>query len=141
MLPVISSILDLVMTGIKSFLPGTPEDKLKALELALQEKLAANQLLTKQMDVNIAEAANPNRTWATWRECLGYILVFAVGYQWVVLPVISLIAQAFGHALDLAKIYTFDILDVLYLMCGMLGLDVGPIVANKVKNPFKKPVP
>ncbi len=138
MLPVFESIIGLVIGSIKSFLPETSEDKLKALEVALREKIANNELLTKQMEVNIAEAANPNRTWATWRECLGYILVFAIGYQWVMLPIISLIAQSAGHPLDIKQLFVIDIIDVLYLMCGMLGLDFGPMMASKVKGKLQK---
>lgn len=131
----------LVTTILDKFFPNQTEIKKADLELkrvAIEAEAALFAakagLLQGQMSTNTAEAANPNRKWVTWRECLGYILVVAIGYQWLVLPVVSLIALFVGHPLDMSKIYTIEILDVIYLMCGMLGLDAAPLIANKIRG-------
>ena len=129
-----AALAQLVVQAIKSFLPQTPEDKLREIELSIQQQVIANEVFKAQIAVNVAEAANPNRKWVTWRECIGYILVCALAYQWIALPILSLLAQTAGSPIILEKLYTVDMLDVLYLMGGMLGLDVGPIIANKVRG-------
>ncbi len=124
----------IIVQTLKSLLPETPEDKLRAIELAIQQQVVTQALLKGQQDINVAEAANPNRTWATWRECLGYVIVIAVSWQWIVVPVIASICLLVDHPLNTTLLPKIDMFDVLYLLCGMLGMDVAPLVANRIRG-------
>lgn len=130
----ITSILDKFFPNQTEIKRADIELKKTAIEAEIKMFAEKAGLLRGQMETNTAEAANPNRKWVTWRECLGYILVVAIGYQWILLPIISLIAQFSNYPLDLNKLFTIDILDIIYLMCGMLGLDAAPIIANKIRS-------
>ncbi len=123
---IIQEVLDLSKRFIKD-----PEAQAR-YEIELMK--IKSSALTSQTEVNKAEAANPNRTWITWRELLGYILVLSISYQWVILPILSLIAESTRHPLNLTHIFTVDVLDMLYILMGMLGLDVGPLLANRTKG-------
>lgn len=142
----LSIITGLINTVVSRIWPDKTEQGKAALELAKQQialeltkDTNLTNLLTKQMDVNTAEAANPNRKWMTWREVLGYIIVIAVGWQWVGLPFVSYVMSLVGHPVAPGSLFEVDIVNILYVMMGMLGLDVGPVIANRVKNgPAKK---
>lgn len=128
------TIAALVMQVVKSILPETPEDKLRAIELSIRQQELSQELAKGQIQVNEAEASQPNRKWVTWRELLGYMLVIAISWQWLVVPFLAAIWLIAGHPLDVTKLPQIEMLDVLYLLGGILGLDLGPIVANKVRG-------
>lgn len=132
-LTAILSVISSVTTLFNKLIP----DKNKQAEFALEvEKLKAEALMT-QMEVNKAEAANPNRKWVTFRELFGYVLVAAVAWQWVGAPVVSYIFLMFGHPLDTNSLPKFETLDMVYILCTMLGVDAVPIITNKFRGSRK----
>lgn len=128
------AVASVVMQVVKSILPETPDDKLRAIELQIRQQELSQELAKGQIDVNREEAANPNRKWTTWRELLGYMLVIALSWQWLVVPFIASLFLVAGHPLDVSKLPQLEMLDVLYLLGGILGLDLGPVMMNKVRG-------
>jgi hypothetical protein len=135
----------LITTILDKFFPNQTEIKKADIELkkaAIEAEITmfatTAGLLKGQMDTNTEEARNPNRTWMTWREMLGFVLVSAIAWQWVVVPFISFIALLVNHPVDTALLPKIEILDMVYLMCGMLGLDAAPILTNRFKSPAKR---
>ncbi len=131
---IVESIIGIIGTIFDRVLPDkNREDKQKFL-LEVQQELSKTDLMKAQIDVNKAEAENPNRKWITWRELLGYTIVVAIASQYVVFPYITYFAELLGHGP--VAIPKFEILDLIYVLCGMLGIDSAGFIAGKVKNRF-----
>jgi len=95
----ITTIVSLA-TSIINKIWGNKDDELKRqFILELQDKLNDIELLKGQMDINKAEAANPNRKWISWRELVGYSCAFAVMWTYIIQPFLVFIAALVGHPL------------------------------------------
>lgn len=129
------SVIAGLATTILNKVWGNKDDELKRQFISeFQKELNRVELQKAQIDVNVAEANNPNRKWVTWRELLGYVLVLAVTWQWVLMPFISYVALLVNHPVDISKLPDFNVVDMLYIMLGMLGLDATPIITNRFKR-------
>lgn len=135
---VFESIIALATSIFNRVAPDRTKAQEQQFILEMQKALAESDLLKGQIDVNKAEALNPNRKWVTWRELLGYILVTAVGWQWVGLPLVSFLLLVSGNPVEIDKLPNIEILDMLYIMLGMLGLDASPIIAGRLRGGIKK---
>ena len=131
---IISLITGLASTVVSRVWPDKTLAEQQKFTLELQAALMQSDLLKSQVEVNKAEASNPNRKWTTWRELLGYVLVCALTWQWVAVPFISYVALLFNHPIDTKILPDIQILDMLYIILGMLGLDSGAIIANRMKR-------
>lgn len=80
---------------------------------------AAVALVQGQLDINKAEAANPNTFTSGWRPGIGWVCVAALAFQYVLRPGIQWAAIVLNHPLPPLP----GIDDNLWqLMLGMLGL-------------------
>ena len=95
--------------------------KLEMLRLQQTGELAG---MNRQMDVNVAEASNPNWFVAGWRPYIGWICGTGLGYQFLVYPI--LVAWV-------PKIVQLDMGTLITLLGGMLGLSITRTV-EKVKG-------
>ena len=142
---IIESIGSVVLSVLDKFFPNQTEIKkadlelkLAALNAELQLELNRQGLLKGQMDINQAEAANPNRKWSTWRELAGYMVVLCLFWAWVLSPMVSFLAAMAGHPVNLQGVIQVDMIDVLYIFLGMLGLDSSAFLAGRLKNKMMK---
>lgn len=120
MLPILATILGLIPQVLDRVLPGdSPEDR--KIKLGIQEQMqnAIQAVNLKQLEINMAEAANPNRSWPTWREMLGYVCVAAVAYHFVIQQFIAFILGASGYSLVLPVL---DMSGVMTILSAMLGV-------------------
>ena len=115
----ISAIASLVTSVVSRIWPDKSQADREAFTLEITRELNATNLLTKQMETNSAEAANPNRTWITWRELLGYVCVVAFAWQYVALPVLLFTCAAFGHQISVPSL---DMASMMTILLGMLGI-------------------
>ena len=123
----LTGILDIGAKLIDKVFPNPEaqaEAKLKLLELQQKGELAeldANlQVMLQQMKVNEAEANSTDTYRAGWRPTIGYVLAFALAFQYILNPLLI-----WGNAIWGWNITPPDIKvdDHLYeLMFGMLGL-------------------
>jgi len=86
------------------------EAKLELLKMQQSGDLA---LITGQLEINKAEAANPNWFVAGWRPYIGWICGTGLAYQFLVYPILV----AFEP-----KIVQLDMGTLITLLTGMLGL-------------------
>lgn len=135
---IFSKVLDIVFPDKTAIAKADLELKKDLLNSELQKAMAAVGLLKGQLDVNQAEAANPNRKWMTWREILGYFLAFAVGYEWLIKPALLFIFLASGHPLAKDLLPTLDMTNILGLLGAMLGIQIAPAAWESTKNVVNK---
>lgn len=120
MLPIIATALaDIVVSTVKSFLPETSADKLRAIELAIQQQTLENDILKGQLEINKAEAENPNVFVSGWRPAVGWICAASFAWQFVVMPMLVFLSSAFGHVIPVP---VFDTASMISVLGGMLGL-------------------
>lgn len=96
------------------------------LKIALQEKTIDADLVKGQQEINKTEAQHASIFVAGWRPAIGWIGAIALGYQFVVYPLMVwawAVAQAKGYiSVDTKPPPVLDA-DVLFaLITGMLGI-------------------
>jgi hypothetical protein len=106
--------------------------KTKKIEIELEIAKMLSTADLKQLEINIAEASNPNRTWVTWREALGYICAVAVGYHFVIQQVLAFALGALGHKVGLPEL---DMAGLMTILSAMLGVH---FVDSKYNSPSGK---
>lgn len=135
---IVLSVIDKLFPNQSEIKKADLELKKTMIEAEVNLKLAEFNQRIEQIKVNQAEAANPNRKIATWREMIGYAGACALWYFWIIQPIIIAVSIIVQHPLDKNLFPEFDVLQVLYVICGMLGLDAAPLIANSAVNRFKK---
>lgn len=128
------TIFPLITTIFNRLVP----DKDKQAQFALDAQKILLEQQKAQAAVNVAEAANPNRKWVTWREVIGYACAASIWYMWIIQPAIVMVSNLMGHPVDPDKLFTINVGDVLMLACGMLGISYVPptvsFVTDKVRG-------
>lgn len=123
---IVESIIGIVGTIFDRVLPDkNREDKQKFL-MEIQRELNQTDLAKGQIEINKEEAANPNRKWLSWRELTGYICALAVGWQYLVYPFLDWFIKLCG--LTPVPPVQLDMAQLMFLLCGMLGLSIGKTV-------------
>lgn len=111
------------------------EAKLRLLELQQKGDLAeldANmQIMLQQMKVNEAEASSNDGYRAGWRPTIGYVLAFALGFQYIINPLLIWCNALFYWGITPPDIKVDD--HLYELMFGMLGL-AGIRTYEKIKK-------
>lgn len=108
----LGSVSDLVNTAINKIWP----DKTEAEK---QQLAAAVMVVQGQLDVNKAEAGNPNVFVSGWRPAIGWVCGAACAWNWVGLPMAKLGLALGGVEITLEPA---DISEMMPILLGMLGL-------------------
>lgn len=117
----LGSVADLASNVINKIWPDKTEEE--KVQLA-----SAVQLVQGQLEVNKAEASNPNWFVAGWRPYIGWVCGTGLGYQFLVYPILV----AF-----IPKITSLDMGTLITLLMGMLGLG-GMRTMEKLNNAESK---
>jgi hypothetical protein len=133
----IESIIGIIGTIFDRVVPDKNAEQKQAFLMEVQQELNKTDLMKLQLGVNAAEASAPNRSWLTWRELLGYVIVIAVGWQYVAAPIVTYISILLGHGPVAAP--QFEMLDIMYLLMGMLGIDSAGFLTAKAKAKMNAP--
>lgn len=121
-------VVDLVKVAVNKIWPDRTEQE-------KQELAAAVTLVTGQLEINKAEASNPNVFVSGWRPFIGWVCGSALGYTYIGYPLL-LWAQAIWFPTIQPPVLGMD--DMLYeLLFGMLGL-AGFRTFEKVKGVARK---
>jgi len=130
MLPILLSILGPLLGKVVDTVGSklgvnmdSDEVKGKKLELELELQKMIQETDLEQLKINEAEASNPNRRWPTWRECLGYVCVIAVGYHFVIQQVLAFILSSAGVAVSLPELEMSGLMTILSAMLGVHFVD------------------
>jgi hypothetical protein len=115
----ITAILNVGNTLIERLIPdknAQNQAKLAMLQMQAQGELAQ---LAGQLDVNKAEASNPNWFVAGWRPAVGWTCAAGLASQFLVSPIATWLASLLGHPIAYPSL---DMGTLLTLLMGMLGL-------------------
>lgn len=127
-IPILGSIIGNVVDRV---LPGdNPEIAKIKLQMEQEFQTALVNMNLEQLRVNTAEATNPNRTWPTWREALGYICVLAVAYHFILQPFMVFLA---GLAHWPVTFPDLELGNLMTILTGMLGIH---FVDSKYNSPM-----
>jgi hypothetical protein len=108
----LGAISGLVNTAINKIWP----DKSEAEK---QQLAAAVMIVQGQIDTNKVEAANPNVFVSGWRPFIGWVCGAACAWNWIGLPIASVILKVYQIDIPLSPANLSEMLPVLM---GMLGL-------------------
>ena len=113
--------LDITGVGAVADLAGTVINKIwpDKTEQEKQQLAAAVMVVQGQLDINKAEAANPNVFVSGWRPAIGWVCGAACAWNWIGLPVSKAVLQLAGHDLALNPA---DLSEMMPVLLGMLGL-------------------
>ena len=122
LIPVFSQLLDKILPD-----KGAADAaKLEMIKLAQQGDLAQINadvaIATAQSETNKIEAASTRLFVSGWRPFVGWICGLAVGFKFIGGPALFMIAQAFGHPVELPVIETSELWPLLLGMLGLGGL-------------------
>lgn len=121
MTPIIGDVISSATEIIGKFVPDADKRIEAQLELA---KIADNamardtQLLQGQLEINKLEASSENLFVSGWRPGLGWLGVAALGYTWILAPVV----KAIFKLEELPIISPDQIYPIIYAMLGIGGL-------------------
>lgn len=118
----ITVIAGLATTVINRLWPDKTQAQKDLFRLELEKILAESALLKGQLEINAAEASNPNRKWITWRELVGYICAFALMWIYIIQPVVLFGFAAYGAPISKADLPDFDFLALMGLLTNLLGI-------------------
>lgn len=77
------------------------------------------QLMVGQLEINKQEAAHRSVFVAGWRPAVGWVCVVALGYHFVLMPLLNWILFATGN--DITKAPVVNITELIGILGGMLG--------------------
>lgn len=116
----IKAIIGPALEGVLRLIP----DKNKRAEAA---EAFENNVLTAlvglvqgQLEINKTEAQHPSIFVAGWRPAIGWICGIALGWNYILQPIISWVAVVNGF--DLANAPELDTAELTTILLGMLGL-------------------
>lgn len=115
----LGSLFDFGSEILKRVWPDASEAEKAKLTMFLAQLDAEAKAQQAQIAVNQAEASNPNAFVSGWRPAVGWICVLALGYQYVVYPILLWLLLFWPNLVAPKPVLS----DVLYeLLFGMLGL-------------------
>lgn len=109
-----------ILEGVLRFIPDK-NARAEAEEYFQNNVLnALTGLVEGQLEINKMEAQHSSIFVAGWRPGVGWICATALGWNYILQPIISWIAVANGF--DLAQAPTLDTAELTTILLGMLGL-------------------
>ena len=115
----LGSLFDFGSEVLKRVWPDASEAEKAKLTMFLAQLDAEAKAQQAQIAVNQAEASNQNAFVSGWRPAVGWICVLALGYQYVVYPILLWLLLFWPNLVAPKPVLS----DVLYeLLFGMLGL-------------------
>jgi hypothetical protein len=148
MIPVLGDILREVGQTVRQVIPDPVKQRefdLKFAELADRADARDNELLQGQIEVNKTEAASANLFVAGWRPYIGWTGGVALGYTWIVAPLLKLGFDAAGIGVELPALDPNAIYPIILAMLGVGAMrtveklnGVATSVGGKVLTPVSK---
>lgn len=109
-----------IVTGILKLIPdkNARAEAQELLEVKLISVLAS--LMQAQMQINMKEAEHGSIFVAGWRPAIGWICGIALGWNYILQPLVSW--AAFIGGVDLGEAPRLDTAELTTILLGMLGL-------------------
>lgn len=115
----ITAGLDLANSIINKIWPDETEEKKANAENIRLQIVSAFQLVAAQIQTNIEEAKSTSLFVAGWRPAIGWCCALALGYQYLVRPMLSWTMAVIGHPIPPMPGLDDNLWE---LMLGMLGI-------------------
>ena len=126
----VTALLDIGGKVIDRVWPDPAQAAAAKLELFKLQQSGELAQIAGQMDVNKAEAANPNVFVSGWRPFIGWVCGLGFGVQFVFGPLAEWGSALYGHPV---KFPPMDTGTMMPLLLGMLGLG-GLRTAEKIQG-------
>ena len=125
----IGSIFDFLSKGLDKIFPDKNEaNKAKLEMLRLQQEGAFKELemeyktAADQIAVNAKEAENTSVFVSGWRPAVGWCCCFALGYNFIFMPLFTYIAVWVGNAPAMPTLESGELMTLLFGLLGLGGL-------------------
>ena len=104
---------------LDKFIEDKDQKNKLAHEIATMADKHSHEIATAQIEVNKEEAKS--RSWwiAGWRPACGWICTLAMGYHFIIQPLLIFFLAIFGLKMDIPS---FDMATLMTVLLGMLGL-------------------
>ena len=112
-------MIDKLIDPVSNILDKFIADKDLKQKLNHEIELEIQKANTSQIEVNKVEAGHRSIFVAGWRPCCGWICAIALGYHFVLQPIILFVLSLYDLQYQLPE---FDMGALLYVLGGMLGL-------------------
>jgi len=112
-------MIDKLIEPVTHILDKFVADKDLKAKLDHEIKTQFHKIDLAQIEVNKIEASHRSIFVAGWRPCCGWICAIALGYHFVLQPIILFVLSLYDLQYQLPK---FDMGALLYVLGGMLGL-------------------
>ena len=112
-------MIDKLIDPVSNILDKFIADKDLKQKLNHEIELEIQKANTAQIEVNKVEAGHRSIFVAGWRPCCGWICAIALGYHFVLQPIILFVLSLNNLQYELPE---FDMGALLYVLGGMLGL-------------------
>lgn len=116
----IKGALSPIMEGVLRFIPDKGERARAKEQFEGQMLLAMTNLVQGQLEINKAEAQHKSLFVAGWRPGIGWICGLALGWNYVINPIMTW--GFFAAGVDIAAAPTLDTSELTTILLGMLGL-------------------
>ncbi len=116
----IKGALGPIMDGILRFIPDKNERARAKEQFESQMLVAMTSLVQGQLEINKVEAQHKSIFVAGWRPGIGWICGVALGWNYIIQPIISWVA--FIQGVDLVEAPRLDTGELTTILLGMLGL-------------------
>ena len=116
----IAGVLGPIVDGFLKFIPDKNERARAKEQLETQMLAAMTGLVQGQLEINKQEASHGSIFVAGWRPAIGWICGIALGWNYIVQPIVSWGIFVYGG--DLADAPRLDTAELTTILLGMLGL-------------------
>ena len=119
MIPILSAVLPVAETVIDRLVPdkNAKSKAMREMEKALVDAHAKGML--GQLEINKVEAGHRSIFVAGWRPMCGWICAAALGFHFIVAPVVQWAGTIGGWHLPIPE---FDMSSLMTILLGMLGI-------------------
>ena len=133
MLTMLSALIGPVSAILDKAIPDKDLKEKLAHEIATMAERHTHEQVQAQLEINKAEAAHENLFVAGWRPACGWVCVFGMAGNFLVIPLANMTLELFETGVEVPMI---DLSTMLPVLMGMLGLG-GLRTFEKVKNAQK----
>jgi hypothetical protein len=114
----LTTIISAVTPLLDKFIPDADEKNRLVHEIATLSERLAHENAMAQIEVNKTEAQHASVFVSGWRPAVGWICAIALGYHFILQPMLTLMLSISGITVDLP---TFDMTTLTTVLMGMLG--------------------
>ena len=133
MLTMLSALIGPVSAILDKAIPDKDLKEKLAHEIATMAERHTHEQVQAQLEINKTEAAHKNLFVAGWRPACGWVCVFGMAGNFLVIPLANMTLELFETGVEVPMI---DLSTMLPVLMGMLGLG-GLRTFEKVKGAQK----